>query len=129
VTGHSLGGGIATYVSLCRPDVNSYVFNSSPRFSICRGARGPAGNRESVVEYGEFLKAARIFGGSPDQLYTSIGCIHGNAFRQHKMRPLAECLTRIAAIDRDPAAIASLEANTPTSTPYVGATPPVGRQH
>lgn len=122
VTGHSLGGAIATYVSLCRSSVNSYIFNSSPRFSRCAGDHGPAGDRESVVEYGEFLKLARIFGRSPDQLYTSIGCRSGNPFAQHSMRSLAECLTQIAAID-DPGARASRERNRMTARPYSEASP------
>lgn len=109
VTGHSLGGGIATRVSLCRPDVRSFVFNSSPRFRRC--AERHRNPRVSIVEYGEILKVPRIFGREPHQTYTSIGCMRGrNPVAQHGMRPLAECLTRIAALD-SPAARESLARN------------------
>ena len=124
VTGHSLGGAIATSVSLCRPLVNSYVFNTSPRFSRCRDRRGVAGDRESVVEYGEFLKVFRIFGPKIDQLYTSIGCTSGNPVRQHSIRSLAECLTRIAATN-DAGAQVSLARNPTDSEPYQA--PPITR--
>jgi hypothetical protein len=98
VAGHSLGGGIATYVSMIEPNVRSYAFNSSPRF------RAPPtiqdNRRNSIVEYGEVLKATRIFGREAPQLYTSIGCTSGiNVIRQHKMRLLAECLTQIGAYE------------------------------
>jgi hypothetical protein len=101
VTGHSLGGGIATYVSLVEPVAQSVVFNSSPRFRAPRDA--VVNKRTSIVEYGEVLKATRIFGREADQLYMSIGCTRGNPVRQHKMRLLAECLTGIAAFDHPPA--------------------------
>jgi len=109
VTGHSLGGGIAAHVSLCRPNVDTYVFNSSPRFRRC--GRYVFNRRYSVVEHGEPLKAARLFGGEATQTYTSIGCTNRAGPRpQHSMRRLAECLTRIAAWD-SPAAEASLLQN------------------
>jgi hypothetical protein len=96
VTGHSLGGGIATFVSLEREGVDSYVFNSSPRFRH-RGP-APANRRLSIVEYGEVLKAARLFGREPTQTYISINCARGfHPVRGHFIHPLANCLTRIAA--------------------------------
>jgi hypothetical protein len=101
VTGHSLGGGIATFVSLVEPVAQSVVFNSSPRFRAPRNA--VVNKRTSIVEYGEVLKATRIFGREADQLYMSIGCTRGNPVRQHRMRLLAECLTGIAAFDHPPA--------------------------
>jgi hypothetical protein len=109
VTGHSLGGGIATYVSLCRPNVDTYVFNSSPRFRRC--PYRIYNRRHSVVEYGEALKVGRIFGREATQTYTSIGCTdRASPFRQHKIRLLATCLTAIAAWDMA-AARESLRAN------------------
>lgn len=109
VTGHSLGGGIATYVSLCRPNVDTYVFNSSPRFRRC--PYRIFNRRHSVVEHGEALKAGRLFGREATQTYTSIGCTsRASPFRQHKIRLLADCLTAIAAWDW-PAARRSLRDN------------------
>lgn len=95
VTGHSLGGGIATQISLSRPDVRSFIFNSSPRF---KAPRQPYENqRVSVVEYGEILKATRLLGREATQDYFSIGCVNGDPVSQHGIDPLAECLTQIAS--------------------------------
>ena len=109
VTGHSLGGAIATYISLRRENVRTYVFNSSPRFS--RSGRAPANRRLSIVEYGELLKAARVFGGEPTQTYISINCTPGiDVLKGHGIRRLAAFLTRIAAW-HSPAARRSLALN------------------
>ena len=96
VTGHSLGGGIATFVSINRSRVNSYAFNSSPRF--WRRGRQQENRRISVVENGEILNLARLFGREATQLYVSLGCSRGNPVSQHAMLKLAGCLTEIAAI-------------------------------
>ncbi len=111
VTGHSLGGGISIQVSLCRRNVDTYVFNSSPRFQDCHETI--SNNRYSVVEYGEILKLTRVFGREASQQYNSIGCTNSvTAVKQHQMRQLAECLTRIAAVaGQDEGAIASLGHN------------------
>lgn len=110
VTGHSLGGGIATYVSLCRANTDSYIFNSSPRFRDCRPRA--ENKRQSVVERGEFLKVGRLFGNEATQTYTSVNCVRGTApIRQHGIASLADCLARAAAW-ADPAARASLIRNT-----------------
>jgi hypothetical protein len=96
VTGHSLGGGIATHVSVRRPNVRSYIFNASPRFS----AKGPIPKnpRLSIVERGELLKIVRGPAREADQTYISINCTRGfNPIGQHGIRALADCLTRIAA--------------------------------
>ncbi|HZF96075.1 MAG TPA: hypothetical protein VEZ20_14530 [Allosphingosinicella sp.] len=109
VTGHSLGGGIATHVSLQRPNVKSYIFNASPRFR----ANGtiPANRRLSIVERGELLKIFRAPGREAPQTYISINCTPGFApVSQHSIRQLADCLTRIAAW-QDGGARASLERN------------------
>jgi pimeloyl-ACP methyl ester carboxylesterase len=109
VTGHSLGGGIAIQVSLERPNVKAYVFNTSPRFRL-RGSSQP-NRRLSIVEYGEFLKAARLFGREANQTYVSLNCSRGlNSIAQHSSRRLADCLTRIAAYQQ-PEARASLARN------------------
>lgn len=98
VTGHSLGGGIATQVSLRHENVKSYIFNSSPRF--WKRGNIPDNRRLSIVERGEGLKVTRLLGREAPQTYISINCIPGFApIGQHGMRPLAECLTQIAAWD------------------------------
>lgn len=94
VAGHSLGGGIATHISLNRNNVKSFSFNGSPVF---RNKLKIINDRYSIVENGEVLKIARIFGREADQLYTSIGCSTGNAINQHDMQSLATCITQIAA--------------------------------
>jgi len=96
VTGHSLGGGIATHVSLQRPNVKSYIFNASPRFR----ANGPIpdNRRVSIVERGELLKVFRAPGREAPQTYISINCTPGfGPIGQHSIRALADCLTQIAA--------------------------------
>lgn len=109
VTGHSLGGGIATHVSLRHAGVKTYIFNSSPRF--WKGGNIPENRRLSIVEYGEVLKLGRLFGREAPQTYISINCRRGfRPFGQHRIRSLADCLTRIAAWD-DPGARASLDRN------------------
>jgi pimeloyl-ACP methyl ester carboxylesterase len=109
VTGHSLGGGIATQVSLQRENVRSYIFNASPRFN--RRGPIPENRRLSIVERGEVLKLLRIPGREAPQEYISINCIPGfNPIQQHSIRLLAECLTRMAAW-HDPAARAALDRN------------------
>lgn len=96
VTGHSLGGGIATHISLNREHATAYTFNRSPVF---RNKLKIKNDRYTIVENGEILKAARLFGREPNQLYTSIGCTKGNPIKQHDMQALAECLTKIAAFE------------------------------
>lgn len=39
----------------------------------------------------------RLFGRSPTQTCTSIGCSKGGSIGQHSMRKLAECLTEATA--------------------------------
>jgi len=110
VTGHSLGGGIASHVSMCRTDVDTYVFNSSPRFGRCAG-ESVSNRRWSVVELGEALKAGRVFLPEATQTYTSLNCTRtGGPIRQHGMALLASCLTGMAAW-AEPDAAASLRRN------------------
>ena len=110
VTGHSLGGAIATHVSLCEPGVKSYIFNSSPRFWRCNGARID-NLRRSVVEMGEALFVVRGPMAEATQRYTAINCVQrGSSIYQHGMGLLARCLTDIAAWN-DAGAKASLARN------------------
>lgn len=113
VTGHSLGGGISTHISLNRPAVRSIVFNTSPRFwrdtaRTSESVEEQQARRRSVVEFGEILKVLRMPGSEATQLYTSLGCTTGHdAIEQHSISRLATCLTFIAAYD-DPIARQSI---------------------
>ena len=116
VTGHSLGGALATQVSLCYPVKASYVFHSSPRFgkALCvdplPSTEPP---RYSIVEKGEINKLLRLFGSEPTQKYTSLNCLRDRTpFGQHSMREFAKCLTWGASLDEENvSARASLERN------------------
>ncbi len=107
VVGHSLGGAIATYVSLRAENAPAYIFNSSPRLT-----RGPAiaNPRVAVSQYGEVLVALRKPFINAGGVYTTINCTNGGPFSRHTQRYLADCLTHIAAWE-DPNALASLEVN------------------
>ena len=97
VVGHSLGGGIATHVSLNRENATSYSFNGSPVF--IRKGKTINNTRYSIVENGEILKGARALAKEASQLYTSIDCSKGTPIEQHSMKLLAICLTQIAATE------------------------------
>jgi hypothetical protein len=109
VAGHSLGGGIATHVSLNIEGATLYTFNGSPVFKqeVVRFDN----SRYSIVEKGEILKIVRLLAKEPDQLYTSIECTSGNAIEEHSMKKLATCLTRISAVNDNQEALDSLEKN------------------
>jgi hypothetical protein len=109
VTGHSLGGGIATQVSLRYANVKTYVFNSSPRF--WKKGDIPENRRLSIVERGELLKVFRAPAREAPQTYVSINCTPGfDPIEQHRSRALADCLTQIAAW-QDPVAKDSMRRN------------------
>ena len=110
VTGHSLGGGIATQVSLDVDGVNSYVFNTSPRFYSGQRATN---TRHSIVEYGEVNKLLRLLGREATQTYTTINCTGGSPIRQHKQTRLATCLTKIAAFEVESARVSARENGIP----------------
>ena len=56
-TGHSLGGGLALHVSFLWPNVDAFVFNSSPRIGVKRS--DIKSNRVSIFEAGEALDRIR----------------------------------------------------------------------
>ncbi|MEM1403876.1 MAG: hypothetical protein AAGG55_11140 [Pseudomonadota bacterium] len=109
VAGHSLGGGIATHVSLNVQGANLYTFNGSPVFRESNVR--VINQRNSIVEKGEILKIVRLLAREPDQTYTSIECTSGNAIEEHSMKKLATCLTRISAVNDNDRALSSLELN------------------
>lgn len=101
VTGHSLGGAMATSVSLRRAGVPTYVFNTSSHFTRGTIEDSP---RVSVASYGEILKGVRFVLRNTDQVHTVIPCVEGNVVERHSQRALATCLTQIAALTDDAAA-------------------------
>ena len=132
VTGHSLGGGIAQYVSLRNVGgkqpakvSKSIVFDNSPRY--WRPFKPVDGvERIAVAERGEALAAIRWtrpkVGG---QKSLTLNCQRGfNAFKGHKIVPLANCLTWIAAF-KDPAACDSIRRNPEIGRPETQVPPDV----
>ena len=109
VTGHSLGGALATQISIDNQGVRAYVFNTSPFFS-----GDPMQNdnsRLAVAERGEFLRILRQYKAAPAADVFVINCNPtASAAEKHSIRKLADCLTWIAAYD-DPLAYALLAAD------------------
>lgn len=96
VTGHSLGGALATQVSIEHPEVKAYVFNTSPFFS--GDPRTNDMNRLAVSERGEFLRVLRRYKASPAADVLVINCNpSASAGAKHSIRKLGDCLTWIAA--------------------------------
>ena len=109
VTGHSLGGALATQISIDNPGVKGFVFNTSPFFS-----GDPMTNdmdRLAVSERGEFLRILRRYKTSPAADVLVINCNpSASAGSKHSIRKLADCLTWIAAY-ADSAALSVAVAN------------------
>jgi hypothetical protein len=113
VTGHSLGGGIAQFVSLRNVSgtpgkrasvAKSIVFDNSPRYWKPFTPVAEV-ERIAVIERGEILSAIR-WGRPPldGQRTMTINCQPGyNAFKGHRIAPLAACLTWISAFNDTPA--------------------------
>ncbi|WP_397395979.1 hypothetical protein [Phenylobacterium sp.] len=109
VTGDSLGGALATQVSMCNAVHKRVAFNSSPRFyqSLCPGGRAVArptdANRTLLLfsEYGEALGPTRWLGRNPDQWSTPVNCMSGaSPVDQHDVRRLAACMIHLASEGR-----------------------------
>lgn len=98
VTGHSLGGGIATFISMNRPNVASFAFDGSPRFWRLDRTRRQVNIRHQIAETGEVLIWARAVMPRTDLLYTPVNCVWSwKPITQHDMRNLAICLTQVAS--------------------------------
>lgn len=109
VTGHSLGGALATQISIDNPGVKAFVFNTSPFFGGDPLTNATA--RTSIYKRGEFLRALRTFKAPPAADAFVINCNpSASAGRKHNIRKLADCLTWVAAYDDD-TALALLDAD------------------
>ncbi len=101
VTGHSLGGALATEVSMANPEVRAFMFNTSPFY----GGDAMSNNvRRTVLnERGEILRRFAKFKSAPAAEVYTINCRPGaSSIKKHSMRRLADCLTWIAAYaDKD----------------------------
>ena len=101
-TGHSLGGALATQISIDNPGVRAFVFNTSPFFSGDPG-RGDM-DRLAITERGEFLRVLRRYKAPPASEAIVINCNPSDsAGEKHSIRRLADCLTWIAAYADDAA--------------------------
>jgi hypothetical protein len=109
VTGHSLGGALATEVSIAHPDVRAYMFNTSPFYRS--QARENVLKRTVFNERGEFLRRFARYDDQPAANVFTINCEpRKNAVTKHKVRPLADCITWIAAYE-SPDAFEVVKAN------------------
>ena len=109
VTGHSLGGALATEVSARHPEVRAYMFNTSPFYRSA--AEINALERTVFNERGEVLRRFARYDIAPAANVFTINCEpRKNAITKHKIRPLADCITWIAAYASDDA-LAVVSAN------------------
>lgn len=104
LTGHSLGGALATEVSIRVADFNleegvtlhAYAFNVSPFYAYESGDFYP--NRTIINTRGEVLRSLRKFRPSPAADMYVINCNpEAGSFSKHSIARLASCLTWIAA--------------------------------
>lgn len=102
VVGHSLGGALATEVSIKHPEVRAYMFNTSPFY----GGDDMANDMRRTVfnERGEVLRRFAKYDRSPAADVFTLNCGPENdSFTKHRIRPLADCLIWIAAYADDEA--------------------------
>lgn len=98
VTGDSLGGALATQVSICHRVHQRLFLNTSPRFltKLCVDANGLKENKNNTFlfqEAGQFLGITTPFNYST-QFYTKVDCMERqSSFKQHNARALAACIT------------------------------------
>lgn len=103
VTGHSLGGALATQISIEHPGVRAYVFNTSPFFSGDPAVNDT--NRLAISERGEFLRILRRYKTAPAADVVVINCNPSSTVAsKHSIRKLSDCLTWIAAYSDSEAA-------------------------
>ena len=115
VTGHSLGGALATEVSIQHPEVRAYMFNTSPFYG---GDAMTNDMRRTVFnERGEVLRRFARYDAAPAADLFTVNCGPANGtFTKHKIRPLADCITWIAAYESEEA-LAVIRANADSDMP------------
>ncbi len=113
VTGHSLGGALATEISVRYPEVRAYMFNTSP-FYRSDGMTNDI-RRTVFNERGEILRRFARFDEAPAAEAFTLNCgPRESTFAKHKIRPLADCITWIAAYgSKDAAAVIDANADSP----------------
>ncbi len=101
VVGHSLGGALATEVSIEYPTVRAYMFNTSPFY----GGDGMTNDmRRTVInERGEVLRRFAQRTAPAADVYTLNCGPENDSFTKHRIRLLADCLIWIAAYEDDEA--------------------------
>lgn len=96
VTGHSLGGALATEISVKYPEVRAYMFNTSPFYE--GDAMTNDVQRMVFNERGEVLRRFARFDADPAADVYTVNCgPQKNTLAKHKVRPLADCIAWIAA--------------------------------
>ena len=113
-TGHSLGGALATQISIEHRDVRAFVFNTSPLFTGDPTTNDI--NRLAISERGEFLRLLRRYKTGPAAEEIVINCNPSSTTAsKHSIRALSDCLVWIAAYS-DAEAAALLASNSPPIT-------------
>lgn len=114
-TGHSLGGALATEVSLANPDVTAWSFNLSPFY---RGhAEANQAKRNVVNERGEVLEGFRKNKPASASNIFQVNCRpQKKRLKKHSIRTVGDCLVWIAGY-HDPAALEIIKANKDTEHP------------
>ena len=114
-TGHSLGGALATEVSLANSDVTAWSFNLSPFY---RGhAEANQAKRNVVNERGEVLEGFRKNKPASASNIFQINCRpQKKRFKKHSIRTVGDCLIWIAAYT-DKGARKVIKANKDTDHP------------
>ncbi len=110
VTGHSLGGALATEVSIQHPEVDAYMFNTSPFY---RGDAMSNDMRRTVFnERGEVLRRFAQYDSAPAADAFELNCSpEASSITKHEIRRLSDCITWIAAYgSEDAGAVVSANA-------------------
>lgn len=96
VTGHSLGGALATQLSIENPSLTAFTFNTSPL--VGSGISTNDTNRLAISEYGEFLRLIRRYREplAADSIVVNCNPTR-SAGQKHAIRELSDCLVWIAA--------------------------------
>lgn len=104
VSGHSLGGALASEVSLRYPEIPAYAFNLSPFYAD--DAQALSTNRTVINERGEILRNLRQYREAPAAEMFVVNCRpEASSLTKHSIAKLAGCLIWIAAYHSDEAGL------------------------